>query len=65
MEAWWWGARNGGRRSSSPSGRAQPAEEWMRVTVSASAGVSGGRRPAMRSASIVFPEPGGPTMSRW
>ena len=46
-------------------GEAQPADEWMRVTVSASAGVSGGSNPTRRSASIVFPEPGGPTIRRW
>ena len=38
MEAWWCGARKGGRSSSSPSGRAQPAAEWIRVTVRASSG---------------------------
>ena len=65
MEAWWCGARKGGRSVSSPSGNAQPADEWMRVTVSTSAGVSGGSSPTSRSASIVFPEPGGPTMRRW
>ena len=30
---------------SAPSGRAQPAAEWVRVTVRASSGVSGGRSP--------------------
>ena len=33
-------------------------------TSSSSAGVSGGRMPASRAASIDLPEPGGPTMSR-
>ncbi len=64
MEAWWCGARKGGRSKSSPSGRAQPAAEWMRATVRASADVSGGSRPSRRSASIVLPEPGGPIIRR-
>ena len=64
-EAWWWGARKGGRSNRAPSGRAQPAAEWMRATVSASWSVSGGRRPTRRSASIVLPEPGGPIIRRW
>ena len=42
MEAWWCGARKGGRSSRTPSGRGQPAAEWMRVT--ASAFVGGERR---------------------
>ena len=37
----------------------------MRVTASDSAGVSGGSNPTRRSASIVFPDPGGPTIRRW
>ncbi len=39
--------------------------EWTRVTVRASSGLSGGRRPGSRSASIVLPEPGGPIIKRW
>ena len=31
---------------------------------SASAGLSGGSRPGRRAASMDFPDPGGPTMSR-
>ena len=65
MEAWWCGARNGGRSNRAPSGRAQPAAECMRVTVSASSEVSGGSSPARRSASMVLPDPGGPTIRRW
>ena len=64
-EAWWCGARKGGRSSSVSSGRAQPAAEWIRVTVSASSRVSGGSNPTRRSASMVLPDPGGPIMRRW
>ena len=42
MEAWWCGARNGGRSNRAPSGSVQPAAEWTRVTVRASSGVSDG-----------------------
>ena len=58
------GARNGGRLTSALSGWSQPAAGWMRVTVTASSGQSGGRRPGRRSASMVLPEPGGPIMPR-
>ena len=51
------GRPEGGRSSRAPSGRADPAAEWMRVTVRASAGVSAGRSPARRSASMVLPDP--------
>ncbi len=58
----WWGARNGRRRSSSvtfPS-----ATDRTIVASSASASASGGRRPGIVRASIVFPDPGGPTSRR-
>ncbi len=55
---------DGARPASAPGGSAQPAAEWTRVTVRASSGLSGGKRPGSRSASIVLPEPGGPMMSR-
>jgi len=42
-----------------------PAAEWIRVTSSASSWCSGGRRPGSREASMVLPEPGGPTNRRW
>ncbi len=64
-EAWWCGARKGGRSNRAPSGSVPPAAEWTRVTVNASSGVSGGSRPGRRSASMVLPDPGGPTMRRW
>jgi hypothetical protein len=37
----------------------------MRDTVIASSLVRGGNSPGNRSASIVFPEPGGPINSKW
>ena len=46
--------------TSARPGGSRPATEWMRVTSSASARVSGGRIPGRRRASIVLPVPGGP-----
>src|SRR5439155_856630 len=42
-------------------GGSRPATEWMVLTSTASSRASGGRMPGRRLASIVFPEPGGPT----
>src|SRR6266571_4919579 len=59
----WCGARNGRRATSdSPSGRV-PATEWIFVVSSASSRLILGKIVGRRRASIVFPEPGGPTMS--
>ena len=64
-EAVWWGAWNGGRvTSGEPAGRV-PATECTAVTSIAAPRSSGGSTPGSRSASIVLPAPGGPTMSRW
>ena len=60
----WWGARNGGWPTSPPC-RGRPAAEWIRVTSSACSVVRAGSSPSRRRASIVLPEPGGPTSSRW
>ena len=64
-EAVWWGARNGGARAVGPLGSGSPTAERMRATSRASSVASGGSRPGRRLASMVFPAPGGPTMSRW
>jgi hypothetical protein len=58
----WWGLRKG-LSVSRASSRAPPAE-WIAVVSNASSGVSGGRIPGSRRASIVLPEPGGPERSR-
>jgi hypothetical protein len=60
----WWGARNGGCETSPPGGRATPAAECTIVTSSASLAASRGKRPASLVASIVLPDPGGPTIKR-
>ena len=59
------GARNGGWLTSTPPGRRHPAAECTLVTVKDSPGVRAGNRLGRRSASMVFPEPCGPTISRW
>ena len=61
----WCGARNGGVVTSPPRGIATPAAEWIIVAASASARSSAGKTPVKRCASIVLPEPGAPTSSRW
>ena len=57
----WCGARNG--RVATTRGRfpSSPATLWIFVTSSASAVVVRGRIEGSRRASIVFPQPGGPT----
>jgi hypothetical protein len=59
------GPGKGGWLTSTPSGSGTPAAECTLVTTSDSSGVSAGSRPGRRSASMVLPEPGGPTISRW
>ena len=60
----WCGARNGRRTTSDTSGASMPATLYTRVTSIASATDSGGMIDATRRASMVLPDPGGPTMSR-
>ena len=60
----WCGARNGGRATSPARGIGIPAAEWTIVAASASSRSSAGSRPQRRCASIVLPEPGGPTSRR-
>ena len=64
-EAWWCGARNGGRSSSAPSGRAQPAAEWMRVTVEGLGGRQRWEQPEQALGQHRLARPGGPIMRRW
>ena len=61
----WCGARNGGTRTKPPRGIGIPAAEWIIVACTASSRSSGGSSPGRRWASIVLPEPGEPTISRW
>src|SRR5918996_344806 len=58
----WCGARNGRWVASFPFPR--PAALCICVTSSASSNVGGGRMPGSRRASMVFPAPGGPIISR-
>ena len=62
----WCGAASG--RDACPpvrwSASRTPATLWILVVSSASSKVSGGRMVAMRLASMVLPEPGGPIISR-
>ena len=62
-ESEWWGARNGRRADGASPGVTRPATEWIATTSSASASPNAGRIVGSRRASIVFPVPGGPTMS--
>ena len=64
-EALWCGASNGGVRTSSRSGVPPAVRERMAVTSMAASSSSGGRMLGSRSASMVFPDPGGPVKSRW
>ena len=64
-EALWCGARNGGRVTSPVVGSPSPATEWTRVASREVARSRGGSRSGRRVASMVFPEPGGPTIRRW
>ena len=64
LVAVWCGPQNGGSLISGLPGGSVPAIEWMDVTSSAAAGVSGGKIVGMRSASMVFPAPGGPSSIR-
>ena len=63
-EAVWCGASNGGRRIRAVHRPAAPLSEWTAVTSIAASSSRSGSRPGSRSASIVLPDPGGPTMSR-
>jgi len=61
LVAVWWGAQNGGSVISGHPGGNVPATEWMAVTSSAATRSSAGMIVGMRSASMVFPAPGGPS----
>ena len=65
IELLWWGARNGARCTIPPAGRRTPAAEWTIVACSEISGSSSGNKPGMRWASIVLPDPGGPTSNMW
>ena len=56
------GARTGRAVTSGRPSRS-PATLWMAVTATASSTVSGGRMDGSRRASMVLPEPGGPSSS--
>ncbi len=64
IDAVWWGSRNGRARDMPPSSRS-PLSEWIIEVSSASAGVSGGRIPGKRAASMDLPDPGVPIINRW
>ena len=57
------GARTGRAVDERRGRRAGPATLWIAVTSIASSSVSGGRIDGRRRASMVFPEPGGPSSS--
>lgn len=59
----WCGLRKGRRRTSGDSGVSRPMTEWICVTSSASSRVISGRMDGKRRASMLLPEPGGPTSS--
>ncbi len=63
IELVWCGARKGGRSINPDGGSGSPAAEWTMVASSASPRSSEGNNPGRRDASIVLPEPGGPTNS--
>ena len=60
----WCGARNGPLEHEPVAAVRDRRREWMRVTSTASAAVSGGRIDGRRRASIVLPVPGGPCMQQ-
>jgi len=64
VEAVWWGSRNGRLRLMPPLS-IRPASECTIEVSSASAGLSWGKILGNRAASIDFPDPGGPTISKW
>ena len=61
----WCGALYGGLVSNGRSAGSVPATEWMHETSSAASSSRSGSNPGSRSASIVFPAPGGPDRNRW
>lgn len=58
----WCGLRKGRQRTSPSSRRKSPATEWILEVSIASSSVKGGRMEGTRFESMVFPDPGGPTM---
>jgi hypothetical protein len=62
-ETEWWGERKGRVVTCAALAGSRPLIEWILVHSSASSKESGGRMVTIRFASIVFPEPGGPTSS--
>ncbi|MNS95357.1 hypothetical protein D3C72_1296130 [compost metagenome] len=66
FETEWCGLRKGLTETRLPLGGSKPATEYSLVMSSASLKLSGGRMPGNRLASIVLPDPGGPTnMMLW
>src|SRR5438067_5956312 len=63
-ETEWCGERKGRVVTSAALAGRRPEIEWILVHSSASSKERGGRIVAIRFASMVFPEPGGPTRSR-
>ena len=61
VEMVWWGARKGLARSREAPSGSSPAMEWILVTSSASWKVMSGRMEGSRFASMLLPEPGGPS----
>jgi hypothetical protein len=59
----WWGERKGRVVTRAALAGSKPLIEWILVHSSASSKESGGRIVTIRFASIVLPEPGGPTSS--
>src|SRR5712691_8299673 len=62
-ETEWWGERKGRVVTSAALAGKRPEMEWILVHSNASSKERGGRMLTIRFASMVLPEPGGPTRS--
>ena len=62
VKAEWYGVRTGRVACQAVPGFRVPETEWIRVVSSDSSRCRGGRIVAIRLASMVFPNPGGPIM---